>query len=135
MRKQFGQSTSPVYSAWREKMSQKRPLTPEQKLIWAILENAFHDLAVGFKGSRHTYPKRLFKLRREQALSWIFSEEFKWPGSFVFICRNLSLDPPFIRTHLGAIQRYYGEPRNARKGYGSISSVYPKGHRLKEKTI
>jgi hypothetical protein len=70
-------------------------LTPEKKLMLAVLENVVHDfqryrLASGRRG------KRLFR----EAQEWLTSQEETGIFSFVVICHALGIDPDYIRTGL-----------------------------------
>jgi hypothetical protein len=70
-------------------------LTPEQKLMLAVLESAVHDfqryrLATGRRG------KRIFR----EAHEWFTSREETGIFSFVVICHAVGIDPDYIRTGL-----------------------------------
>jgi hypothetical protein len=70
-------------------------LTPEKKLMLAVLESVVHDfrkyrLASGRRG------KRLFREARE----WLTSQEETWMFSFVGICHALGIDPDYVRKGL-----------------------------------
>jgi len=70
-------------------------LTPEQKLMLAVLESAVHDfqryrLATGRRG------KRIFR----EAYEWLTSREETGIFSFVVICHALGIDLDYIRTGL-----------------------------------
>jgi len=70
-------------------------LTPEQKLMLAVLESAVHDfqryrLATGRRG------KRIFR----EAYEWLTSREETVIFSFVVICHAVGIDPDYIRTGL-----------------------------------
>jgi len=70
-------------------------LTPEQKLMLAVLESAVHDfqryrLATGRRG------KRIFR----EAHEWLTSREETGIFSFVVICHALGIDLDYIRTGL-----------------------------------
>ncbi len=66
-------------------------LTPEKKLMLAVLESALHDfqryrLATGIRG------KRLFR----EAQEWLTSREETGALSFVVICQALGIDPDYL---------------------------------------
>jgi hypothetical protein len=70
-------------------------LTPEKKLMLAVLENVVHDfqkyrLAKGRRG------KRLFR----EAQEWLTSQEETGMFSFVGVCHALGMDPDYIRRGL-----------------------------------
>lgn len=70
-------------------------LTPEKKLMLAVLESVVHDfqryrLASGRRG------KRLFREARE----WLISQEETGIFSFVGICHVSGMDPDYIRKGL-----------------------------------
>lgn len=72
-------------------------LTPEKKLMLAVLESAVHDfqryrLATGRRG------KRLFRETQE----WLTSREETGTFSFVAICHALDIDPDYISKGLSA---------------------------------
>jgi hypothetical protein len=74
-----------------------RHLTPEQKLMLAVLESAVHDfqryrLATGRRG------KRIFR----EAYEWLTSREETGIFSFVVICHALDIDPDYISKGLSA---------------------------------
>jgi hypothetical protein len=70
-------------------------LTPEKKLMLAVLESAVHDfqryrLAKGIRG------RRLFR----EAQEWLTSREGTGVFSFAVICQALGIDPDYIRKGL-----------------------------------
>jgi len=70
-------------------------LSPEKKLMLAVLESVVHDfqryrLASGRRG------KRLFR----EAQEWFTSQEETGMFSFVGICHALGMDPDYIRKGL-----------------------------------
>jgi len=70
-------------------------LSPEKKLMLAVLESVVHDfqryrLASGRRG------KRLFR----EAQEWLTSQEETGMFSFVGICHALGMDPDYIRKGL-----------------------------------
>jgi len=72
-------------------------LTPEKKLMLAVLESAVHDfqryrLASGRRG------KRIFR----EAHEWLTSREETGIFSFVVICHALDVDPDYISKGLSA---------------------------------
>lgn len=68
----------------------------EVALMYAVLEdalNCFQKLFIANAG------KRSQRLARE-AESWFFSDDTRWPFSFVNICAVLGFDPEYIRLGL-----------------------------------
>jgi hypothetical protein len=70
-------------------------LTPHQRLVLAILENALHD----FLRYRHLKGKREKRLFRE-ALEWFTTPDEKGIFSFGVVCQSLGLEPEYIRRGL-----------------------------------
>ncbi len=74
---------------------QRESLRGEQALMRAIIEDAIECFQEGtFKKGR-----RVEHLAKE-AEKWLFSNEERWPFSFVNICRFLDLEPEYIRRGL-----------------------------------
>jgi hypothetical protein len=72
-------------------------LTPEQKLMLAVLESAVHD----FKRYRRAEGRRGRRLFSE-VQEWLTSQEETGMFSFVGICHALGMDPDYIRKGLAA---------------------------------
>jgi hypothetical protein len=67
----------------------------EVALMYAVLEDAVRCFQEQFvSGGQHA--KRLGR----EAEAWFFSEDYKWPFSFVNICAVLGLDTEYIRQGL-----------------------------------
>ena len=75
---------------------------PEAELMRAILEDA---LLCFQKGLVHQ-GRRVQRLARE-AEEWLFSDDARWPFSFVSICAVLGLEPAYLRQGL----RSWGQGR------------------------
>ncbi len=83
-------------------------LRGEFALMYAVLEDAFRCFQEQFiSGRQHT--QRLAK----EAEEWFFSEDHRWPFSFVNICSVLGLDPGYIR--LGLLHWRQQPPSQLRK--------------------
>lgn len=70
-------------------------LTPQQRLMLAVLENAVHDV----QRYQYTNRKRERQFFRE-ALEWFTIPGDKGAFSFVAVCQNLGLEPNYIRRGL-----------------------------------
>ena len=68
---------------------------PEAVLMRAVLEDA---LLCFQKGLVHS-ERRVQRLARE-AEEWLFSDDTRWPFSFVSICAVLGLEPAYLRRGL-----------------------------------
>jgi hypothetical protein len=68
----------------------------EAELMRAVLEDALHC----FQQSRTATAKRRTQRLAREAESWFFSDDTRWPFSFVNICAVLGLDPEYIRLGL-----------------------------------
>jgi hypothetical protein len=64
-------------------------------LMRAVLDDALHCYQKQF--GPHTRRER--RLAREAA-EWLFSEDDRWPFSFVNVCRALGLEPEYLRRGL-----------------------------------
>ncbi len=67
---------------------------PETALMYAVLEDAFLWFHKQFE------PEQRFVQRAREAEDWFFSDDFRWPFSFVSVCAALGLEPKYIRTKL-----------------------------------
>lgn len=72
---------------------------PEITLMRAVLEDAVNC----FRNQFYSTGRRQQRLARE-AEEWLFSDESRWPFSFLHICSVLGLDPQYIRLGL---KRWY----------------------------
>jgi hypothetical protein len=77
----------------------------EVALMRAVLEDAFRCLQ---QNRTATAKRRAQRLARE-AEGWFFSDDTRWPFSFVNICAVLGLDPEYIRLGLKR-WRQHGAP-------------------------
>ncbi len=86
-------------------------LTPEKRLMLAVLESALHDfqryrLATGIRR------KRLFREARE----WFISGEEIGTFSFAIICQALGIDPDYVREKLSMWPLGRGEEESQESG-------------------
>src|SRR5215470_6694558 len=72
-------------------------LTPEQKLMVAVLESAVHDFQRYHVATRRR-GKRLFR----EAQEWLTSREETGIFSCVAICQAVGIDPDYLRKGLSA---------------------------------
>ena len=79
---------------------------PEAELMRAVLEDA---LLCFQKGLVHQ-GRRVQRLARE-AEEWLFSDDARWPCSFVSICAVLGLEPEYLRRGLRSWRQ--GRPSTA----------------------
>jgi hypothetical protein len=81
---------------------------PEAELMRAILEDALLCFQNGFVRQG----RRVQRLARE-AEQWLFSDDARWPFSFVSICAVLGLEPAYLRQGLRSWDQ--GRPPTAAK--------------------
>lgn len=91
---------------------QSRQISPEKRLILAILDDAVQSFLVGLK-PRNGKERREF----EEAQQWMTEPEANWPFSFESICNALGLDPDYLR---GGLEKLRAEANNGRR-FGSGS--------------
>ena len=72
----------------------------EVALMCAVLDDALNC----FQRQFVVHGQRVRRLARE-AEEWTFSDDDRWPFSFVNICRHVGLDPAYIRRGLRQWQR------------------------------
>jgi hypothetical protein len=91
--------TGPDPCEWNATRPGRPPLSPEQRLMLAVLERAVDDLqgrieSAGDKwGPRHPKPWI-------SAPEWVASEDTTWAFSFRNCCAALGLDPDYLRRGL-----------------------------------
>jgi hypothetical protein len=76
---------------------------PEAELMRAVLEDAL----LCFQRGLIRQGRRVQRLARE-AEEWLFSEDPRWPFSFVSICAVLGLEPEYIRRGLAMQEKALG---------------------------
>lgn len=91
--------------------------TPDQKLLWAALENWFKYFSEGRK--YHHTPTGKEMLRQERA--WINSNR-KEPITFLFICAGLCIDPEYFREKVSKLPDQW---ENIRRG--PLGEILPSG--------
>ncbi len=69
--------------------------TPEKGLAAGVLKQAAHDLR-RFHAATKGVKRELYL----DAYSWIISNDFSWPYSFVNVCKLLDVCPEVIRTEI-----------------------------------
>src|SRR6266566_2102543 len=70
-------------------------VTPEKGLAAGVLKQAAHDLR-RFHAATKGVKRELYL----DAYSWIISNDFSWPYSFVNVCKLLDVCPEVIRTEI-----------------------------------
>ena len=75
-----------------------RPLAPEHRLLWAVLEDAVRCWQV-HERRRSSRDRRLFR----DVTEWFASDDDGSPFSFIAICQLFDLDPSYLR---GGLQRW-----------------------------
>jgi len=85
----------------------------EYELLCAILEDAICCFQRGFKDGK----KRTQRLAHE-AEEWLFTNDARWPFSFVNVCVVLGIDAEHLRDGLRHRQQQYphGVPLQQRRG-------------------
>lgn len=78
-----------------------RQFTPEQRLMLAVLEDAWREITT-MKSRTDTYAIRML----ESELGWLNSRSLDNPFAFECICSALGLDP-------GAVRAVFGAPRES----------------------
>jgi hypothetical protein len=91
----------------------REQLTPEKKLLFAVLESAVHDcqryrLATGKRG------QRLFR----EAYEWLTAREETGICSCVAICHAVGIDPDYVRRGTVRMAPEEAESRRGSSGEG-----------------
>ena len=68
---------------------------PEIALAKGVLKQARQDLR-RFAGTQDAMGRELY----EDAYSWVVTNDFSWPYSFLNVCKALRLAPEFVRAEL-----------------------------------
>ena len=77
---------------------EKKYWSGEQKLMLAVLENAFYSLQrIHGRVSRGAFLGKAEWRFWQQDKDWFLSSDVSWPFSFISICDHLQLDPSPIR--------------------------------------
>jgi len=81
-------------------------MQPEKRLLLAMLEDAI--TAARRPAGK---PRRRPQAPRVEARRWIFSNDVRWPFSFVNVCGVLGIDPYYLRRGLiQSADRFGDEP-------------------------
>jgi hypothetical protein len=88
--------------------ARNRQLTPERRLMIAVLDDAIHCV-MKYRFATDGLGRRLF----EEEIQWLLSEDTRWPYSFECICEMLDLDAGAVRAGL----RLTANPRSASELY------------------
>jgi len=95
-------------------MERRNSVSPESKLLWAVLASAIHDFQEHRRATRAS-EKRLF----QEAQTWFMSREVFNAFSFVAVCQALDLDPDAVCQRLG-VWSSEGERETQRREYGFL---------------
>ena len=77
----------------------------EMALMFAVLEDAVRCFTKQF------IEKRLRTQRlAEEAEEWVFTDDERWPFSFVNICAALGIDPQYLRQQLAQLRQQHPSP-------------------------
>jgi hypothetical protein len=79
--------------------SPQRPASGIHALMLAVLAGAIHDFQQ--TSSPTTRSRRL----AQEAEAWLWSDNTRWPFSFLSICEALDFEPSYLRRELMRIQR------------------------------
>ncbi len=87
-------------------------LTAQQRLWAAVLDNAVMSLEQrGIFSYGKGNIKRQKRTLRNESLTWLQSD-LTTPGSFIFICDTLDINPDFLRARL--FKKFASVPWNAK---------------------
>ena len=81
----------------------QRPMSPEEELRYAVLEDAMNVIA---EISPMTGKRQRGQTRRD--IDWLLSDNERWPFSFLNICEVLNINPTRIRK---AVEKNVGPLR------------------------
>ena len=77
----------------------------EMALMFAVLEDAVRCFTKQF------IEKRLrTQCLAEEAEEWVFTDDERWPFSFVNICAALGIDPQYLRQQLAQLRQQHPSP-------------------------
>jgi hypothetical protein len=83
-----------------------RALSPEKKLMCAMIESAVTDIRGVRRPGEVPAPLRLARIhQRTEAIAWVYSDDTTWSHSFLNCCEELGWWPPIVRE---LIQREIG---------------------------
>lgn len=90
------------------------PLSPEKRLILAVLDDAVQSYVAGLR-PRNGKEQRRF----DEAQCWIMKAEPGWVFSFESICDQLGLDPDYLRSGLEKLRAEANRDRRVRAASGN----------------
>ncbi|GEM_PF-3938102 len=92
---------TPGYASW-ELVKKNIQHSGETRLIWAV----FYE-AVGYllKHYQEHVCNAAVKREIKDVEDWINNNDDAWPFSFINICRNLGLDPDYVRSGIARKKR------------------------------
>ena len=96
----------------------QRKLSPEQRLMMAVLHDAVDCLAK-YRVATGNHGRRLF----EQTQQWFLAGETRWPYSFEGICGVLDLDADAVRQRLRVRPAQRTSARAERHGYRQQAGI------------
>lgn len=97
-------------------VERRHSLSPEKKLLWAVLESAVHDVQVYCHATRSS-EKRLFR----EAQDWFTTSQATGCFSFVAICDAVGLEPDCVWQRLA---RWLVEPKEAERNTDEAADQY-----------
>jgi len=86
----------------------ERPLTPEQRLLWAVLEDAWRCVVS---------PVRRYQGQRQEALRWFTATDEQGPFAFLSLCGYLGLEPAQLQAWA---QEHLAQERETRSRYRGV---------------
>jgi hypothetical protein len=86
----------------------RAPLSPEQRLMAAVLEDAINIRRRGPRAAGRRARPLYAEVRR-----WFASDDTTWPFSFVNVCHGLGLEPTAVRSGAHVLDGDEGEWRIA----------------------
>ena len=97
-----------------QKVFESRQISPEKRLILAILDDAVQSFIATVKPRN---PKELRDF--EEAQMWIMEADSDWIFSFDSICNQLGLDPDYLRSGLLKLIADARNPQHSRTVSGN----------------
>ncbi len=88
-------------------------LTAQQRLWAAVLDNAVRGLEQRgiFNSGKRNNIRHQKRKARDESFTWLQSDRIT-PGSFIFICDTLDINPDFLRARL--FKKFASVPWNAK---------------------
>ena len=97
-----------VHDSYEYDQTQKATLgnvMGEEKLLYAVLLDALHTIDGRLTAGTYSAAKESKKSIREEALRWIWKNDYEWPCSFVNICEHFHLDVEAVRKQIAAREK------------------------------